>query len=400
MLKNKSFWLGLAVGLLVMASGALGAGAVKKELLWRGQELPDTKIREVLTLLEKHSINDYDRDTLIENMYRGLLDGVGDPYTYYFDEEALESFTVQTEGIYAGVGMVVTGDTEDRVTTIVAVYPKTPAERAGLQPGDKIIGVNGVDVTTHQLEEVTALTKGRPGTKVTLKIYRPLDEFTFEKEILRESISIPTVSHKVLDGDVGYLRIEQFERVTLGQFNEAYTQLTEQPIKGLVIDVRNNPGGLLETVTQIADVLLPQGTITYTENKNGEKKYYNSEANHTDLPIVLLVTEGSASASEVLCGAVRDMGRGVLVGTKTFGKGIVQNLYGLSDGSAIKVTVAKYYTPNGICIQGEGLLPDYVVEVDREAAMRAGSLALEDDAQLLKAIEVAREKAAHYAARP
>jgi carboxyl-terminal processing protease len=192
----------------------------------------------------------------------------------------------------------------------------------------------------------------------------------------------------MLDGVIGYIRIEGFERVTLGQFIDAFEDLQSQQMRGLIIDVRNNPGGLLDVVTQISNILLPQGVITYTEDKNGQRKFYNSDERHANLPLVVLVNENSASASEVLSGAVRDLAGGALVGTRTFGKGIVQNLYPLPDGSAVKITVAKYYTPGGVCIQGEGLIPDYVVEIAPELSLRAGSLELEEDEQLQKAIEV------------
>lgn len=388
----KMFIAGLLAGLLITTGVAFGYNIWQSHWRWNGQKDPDAKITEIYGLLDEYSINEYESDELLENMYRGLLDGVGDPYTYYFDKESLGAFTEQTEGIYAGVGMVVWTDTEDQIVTVMQVYPQTPAERAGLMIGDKIIAVNGLDVTTNRLEEVTAMTKGRPGTQVKLTLYRPVEDDTFEVNIMRENIMIPTVSHKMLDGGIGYIRIEGFERVTLSQFTESYQDLTAQRMRGLIIDLRNNPGGLLETVTQIANILLPRGVIVYTEDKKGNQKYYYSDDNYNEMPLVLLVNEGSASASEVLCGAVKDRGVGTLVGAKTFGKGIVQNLYNLSDGSAIKITVAKYYTPNGICIQGEGILPDYVVEVDRETSMRAGQLPLEDDKQLMKAIEVMREK--------
>ncbi|MDR1664548.1 MAG: S41 family peptidase [Clostridiales bacterium] len=389
---KKAFFIGLSAGLLAMAVFFFCFGLVSRRVTWSDEKAPDDKVREVLTLLDKYSINEYEREELMDSMYRGLLDGVGDPYTHYFDEEAFVAFTEQTEGVYAGLGMVVTGDAADGIVTIVSVYPSAPAGRAGLQPGDKIMAVDGTDVTSYKLEEVTSKTKGRPGTKVTLTIYRPADDYPFDVPVMREMISIPTVSHKMFDGNIGYIRIEQFERVTLNQFTEAYQDLTAREMKALIIDVRNNPGGLLDTVTQIADVLLPNGVVTYTEDKNGAKKYYRSEESHAEVPIAVLTNGGSASASEVLCGAVRDMGMGVLVGTKTFGKGIVQNLYMLSDGSAIKVTVAKYYTPNGVCIQGEGLIPDYVVEVDKETALRSGALSPDEDMQLQKAMEVLRQK--------
>jgi carboxyl-terminal processing protease len=388
MQNKKYFIIGLTVGLLLMTGIAAGFTALQNRFRWNGQVSPDKKISLIYDMLDEYSINAFDREDLMESMYRGLLYGVGDPYTYYFDKEALELFTIQTEGMYVGIGVVVTIDPEDRIVTVVSVFPGTPAEQAGVQPGDKIMQVNGQDMTGKPLEEVTGAVKGPAGTKAAITLYRPLERETLELIVTRASISIPTVSHQMLDGVIGYIRIEGFERVTLNQFIEAFEDLQSQQMRGLIIDVRNNPGGLLDVVAQISNILLPKGVITYTEDKNGQRRFYNSDEKHANLPLVMLVNENSASASEVLSGAVRDLSGGVLVGTKTFGKGIVQNLYPLPDGSAIKVTVAKYYTPNGVCIQGEGLVPDYIVEVAAELSLRAGSLELEEDEQLKKAIDV------------
>jgi carboxyl-terminal processing protease len=383
----KTFVLGLLSGLLITGCAFAGYTYVSDRLEWGVSLTPDDKVNAIYDMLEAHSINAYDKDKLLEDMYRGMLAGVGDPYTYYFDKKAYGNFTEQTEGAYVGVGIVVQIDPADMTVTLVTVYPGTPAEKAGMLVGDKIIKVNGGDVIGKAMEEVTALIKGHAGTTVNITVRRKTEDATEDvtMDVYRESISIPTVSHRMLEGVIGYIRIDQFDRVTLSQFTAALEELRGQQMRGLIIDVRNNPGGLLNTVTDIADILLPEGVITYTEDKGGEKKYYNSDESALDLPMVLLVNGNSASASEVLCGAVRDMGRGVLVGEKTFGKGIVQNLYELSDGSAIKVTVAKYYTPNGICIQGEGITPDYPVEMDGQWSAQLDEA---EDAQLQKAIDV------------
>jgi len=287
----RHFFIGLFSGLLVMAAAVSIYAGIANASRWGGKKEPNVKIREIYGILEAHSINDYDPDELLENMYRGLLDGVGDLYTYYFDEKAYASFTEQTEGVYAGVGMVVTTDANDRIVTVLVVYPKTPGERAGLLPGDKIVAVNGLDVTNSRLEEVTAMTKGKPGTKVNLTILRQSEDRTFDVDIVRENINILTVSHKMLDGAIGYIRIDGFERVTSGQFIEAYGALQQEQMQGLIIDLRDNPGGLLETVTQIADMLLPEGVIVYTEDKQGQKKHYYSDSNRSDLPLVIVVNE-------------------------------------------------------------------------------------------------------------
>jgi len=282
-------------------------------------------------------------------------------------------------------------DLEDNRVTVVTVFAGSPAEGAGLLPGDKILEVDGTSMDDKRMEEVTALVKGTPGTQVRLGILRGTD--TFNITITRQQINVPTVNHQMLANGIGYLRIESFERVTYNQFVEAYLDLRNQGVQGLIIDVRNNPGGLLETVVDIGNLLLPSGSILYAENKQGERIAYRSDDNRRiDLPLVMLVNGGSASASEVLTGAVRDHEVGTIVGQQTFGKGVVQSLYMLSDGSAVKVTIARYYTPSGISIHGEGIIPDYIVEVDRETAIMAARLTLEEDIQLQKAIDVLGDK--------
>ncbi|MCL2421863.1 MAG: S41 family peptidase [Defluviitaleaceae bacterium] len=389
--KRKPFVLGILVGMAIMIGVYFGISPIRSHMLWGGHLPPEAKILEIYSILNNHSIVPFERDVLLDNMYRGLLEGVGDPYTYYFNREALAVFTERTEGIYAGVGMIVTMDLDDNRVTVVTVFAGSPAEESGLLPGDKIIEVDGVDMSDKRMEEVIALVKGTPGTQVRLGILRGSD--TFNINITRQLINVPTVNHQMLAGGIGYIRIESFERVTYNQFVEAYLDLRNQGVQGLIIDVRNNPGGLLETVVDIGNLLLPSGSVLYSENKQGERTVYRSDDNRRiDLPLVMLVNGGSASASEVLTGAVRDHQVGTVVGQQTFGKGVVQSLYLLSDGSAVKVTVATYYTPNGISIHDEGIVPDYIIEVDRDTAMMAARLTLEEDVQLQKAIEVMGKK--------
>jgi carboxyl-terminal processing protease len=236
------------------------------------------------------------------------------------------------------------------------------------------------------------MTKGAPGTIVTITVYRPSDKASFDISIVREKIDIPTVSSKMVGDGFGYIRITAFDRVTYDQFKSAYDDMGEKGAKGLIIDLRNNPGGLLDTVAKITDILVPKGILVYTEDKNGNKEYTYSDENAVKVPLAILVNANSASASEVLSGAVKDLKAGVLVGEKTFGKGIVQNLYPLSDGSAVKVTVAKYYTPSGVCIQGDGIEPDYPVALPNGPAAGLSGLEESEDTQLQKAIQVLEEK--------
>ncbi len=384
---KRSFLLGLLTGLMVMGTVVLAFTYINGRMRWGQNIAPDNKVSAIYDMLDMYSINEYDRAKILEDMYRGMLKGVGDPYTYYFDKNAYEAFTIDTEGTYLGIGIGLMVNPEDGTATVITVYPGTPAEEAGMRPGDVITRVNETNVTGKQIEEITALIKGREGTAVRVAVARPQVAEPIDMELSRRNISIPTVSHKMLEGVIGYIRIDQFDRVTVKQFKEALDDLTAKQMRGLIIDLRDNPGGLMTTVTDIADMLLPEGVITYTEDKNGAKKYYESDEVQFNMPMVLLVNGNSASASEVLCGAVKDMDKGVIVGETTFGKGIVQNLYPLEDGSAVKITVAKYYTPDGICIQGAGIKPDHEVKMEGEEVW-FGLLDEADDEQLQKAIEV------------
>ncbi|MCL2352385.1 MAG: S41 family peptidase [Firmicutes bacterium] len=391
---RKAFFTGAACMLLLTLAIYSGYGVFR--IVWsRYTSAPmdvNAKLSEIYSVLDRHSINDFNKDELREDMYRGLVAGIGDPYSAYFDKTSLESFMQQTEGSYAGIGAVVSVDPDDGKVTIVLPYEGSPSAEAGLIPGDKILKVDGIDVSASSLSDVTSLTKGAPGSKVTLTISRASAGRTFDVTLTRAKIDIPTVSYKMLDNRIGYIRLTAFDRVTTAQYQNALSDLKKQNMKGLVIDLRNNPGGLLDVVCQITDTLVPKGVITYTEDKSGNKDYKYSSGNAIDMPLAVLVNGNSASASEVLSGAVKDYGVGALVGTKTFGKGIVQNLYTLSDGSAVKVTIAKYYTPNGVCIQGEGIIPDYVVDMDADLSLRIPSLTPEEDVQLQKAVEVVNGK--------
>ncbi len=353
---------------------------------------PDRKLEEIMSVLDKNYVDDYDKTQLVESMYAGFVYGVGDPYTNYMDKDTLKNFYEQTNGKYAGIGIRISVDNDDNRIKIVTVFGDSPSERAGLQAEDKIVKVNGLNVYGETYEDAVTMLKGRPGTKVNLTILRELENKTFDVDVMREDINVPTISHKMLEGDIGYINIMGFERVTYDQFMIAYNDLQQKNMKGLIIDVRNNPGGLLDIVCKIADELVPKGFIVYTEDKSGHKEYIYSNDKRINIPLVMVVNKNSASASEVLSGAVQDMKIGELVGTQTYGKGLVQNLFELSDGSAIKVTVAKYYTPNGVCINGEGLTPDYLVELDKEKTIKIPNLEVEEDDQLKKAIEVIKEK--------
>ena len=281
------------------------------------------------------------------------------------------------------------------MVTVGVAYRGAPADLAGIMAGDKIVGVNGVDVTSRPLEDVIGLIRGPEGEAVNLSIFRPFDNTRFEAELIRQVVEIPTVFHEMINEGghlIGYIRIEGFDRVTLSQFTEALSELYAKGMNGLVLDVRNNPGGSLDTVHQITNMLIPEGIVLYTEDASGRRRNYHSDEIYLGLPLVVLVNGRSASASEVLSGAVRDTGVGTIVGTTTFGKGIVQNLFPLADDTAIKLTIAKYFTPNGESIHGVGVVPEIEIEMDEALSRLIGRLEWEDDIQFQAALAVLLEK--------
>ena len=346
------------------------------------------KIEELQQLIDANYVETYDEAELYEMMYQGFVYGVGDPYTSYMDKDTFTRYMEETEGTYTGIGVVVNADVDTNRILIVSPYEGYPGAKAGLLPGDAVIKVNDYDVFGDTLDEAVSMMRGEPGTSVVVTIYRDSDRSTFERTIVREMINMPTVSHRMLDNNIGYLRITTFDRVTTQQFKDAYADLQAQNMSGLILDLRNNPGGLVSVVCDITDMLVPRGTIVSTVDKYGRSETVKSNANCIEVPLLVLVNGNSASASEILSGAVKDLNVGELVGTRTFGKGLVQNLFPLADGSAVKITIAKYFTPSGVCIQGEGIPVHYEIDMSDELSVQISTLTLEEDVQLARAIEI------------
>lgn len=388
MKKNKTkflpgFLTGAFVMLIVAICVGFGINAVKTETGSKTTISSEVSgkldfLKEVIDLkyLEKT-----DEKTLEENIYKGLLQGLNDPYSVYYTKDEYDALREETSGSYCGIGALVSQNADTGVITAINVFKGSPAEKAGMKNGDIIFKVEDKEVTGEDLNNVVAKMKGEKDTKVKINVYRTSEKEYIDLEITRDKVDVPTVEHKMLDKSkgIGYIQITQFEEVTYDQFKEALDDLKKRGMKSVIFDLRNNPGGLYDTVCEMLNDLLPEGTLVYTKDKDGNKQEKKSDANFLDMPMVVLQNENSASASEIFAGAIQDFGAGKIVGTQSFGKGIVQSIIPLSDGSAVKLTVEKYYTPKGVNIHGKGITPDVKVEISKDG---------KKDNQLQKAIEV------------
>lgn len=353
-----------------------------------------SKINELTAYIDLYYYEDedVDTDTLRDSLYAGLIDGIGDKYSVYYNAQEYEDLQISTTGEYYGIGAGLSQDVDTMVVTISKVYAGTPAEEAGLLAEDIISSVDGVDATSMEVSDLVQLIRGEEGTTVHLEIIRPStgEELSFDVE--RANVQLPSVTYEMLDDTIGYIYLEQFETGTAEQFEEAVTDLTEQGMQALVLDVRYNPGGMITSVVSILDDILPEGTVVYTEDKSGNRQDYTSDgATYMDIPIAVLINGDSASASEILAGAIKDYEYGTLIGTTTFGKGIVQTIFPLEDGDALKLTTAKYFTPDGNYIHGVGIEPDIELEYEYTGDTEADYDKAYDN-QIQKAIEVLQEQ--------
>lgn len=323
------------------------------------------KLNAIDSVLESFYFGDVDDETAKDKIYKAYLSSYGDKYTMYYTADEYKALKESTNGKFYGIGAVCQLSGEGGVL-LVDVYDNGAGYQAGLRSGDRVVNVDGRDITDMELSSAVALIKGDKGTSVTLEVIRGTERLTFSA--VRDAVEAKTVSYTLLDNNIGYLSISQFEEVTTKQFKAAVEDLQSQGMKGLVIDIRNNPGGLLDTVVGMLKYMLPDGLIVYTEDKQGNRKEYKGQDNDEfNLPLAVIVNGNSASASEIFAGAIQDYGKGTIIGTQTYGKGIVQTVKPLTDGSAIKFTIAKYFTPKGQDIHGKGVTPDMVVEYDTDA---------------------------------
>ena len=346
------------------------------------------KLDVLQSVIEKHYLNDYEKQDLENGLYKGLMSSLGDPYTSYYTKDEYAELISDAEGTFEGIGAYLSQNAETMIVTVVRPIPDSPAEKAGIKAGDILVEVDGEDVVGDDLSITVAKIRGEAGTQVKIGVKREGRDGVIRFDITRAAVQSVSVDSKMLQDSIGYIQISEFNDVTAEQFSKALNELKREEMTGLILDLRDNPGGNVDTCVDIADELLPEGLVVYTEDKNGKRSEYKSDAdNYYDGPMVMLVNGNSASASEILVGALKDYEMGPVIGTTTYGKGIVQEVLPLGDGSGLKITVAKYYTPNGVNIHGVGIEPDEELELDVEKYLKEGY-----DNQLERAIEVIESK--------
>ena len=390
-MQKKDFWKGFGAAFVLLAVIYFGGQFLAQMNIALPFGMSNTaKIRQIEEMLDTYYVEDYDKELAEELMYTGLVAGVGDPYTYYLSADSLAEQMEKNSGHFVGIGVeIYAGD--DGYIVVSSVTPGGPAEAAGILAEDKITEVDGESITGKTAADVSALVKGEEGTDVTLTIFRESTGEVLEKTVTRQDIQVQTVSWRMMDDNIGYISITNFRENTYSQFKEALDTLEAEGMEKLVLDLRNNTGGLVKSAHEIGEELLPEGIMVYTMDKEGNREDTLCDDVYNDVPLVVLVNGNSASAAEILAGAIQDTGRGQLIGTTTFGKGLVQRLFTLPDGSGLNVTIQKYYTPNGTSIHGVGITPDYEVELPEEYAQQT-NIPAEADTQLQKAVEVLSEK--------
>lgn len=407
MIKNKKLLVGIISLVLVTAIITFAISAVifyginyfnpKYQIAFDKSKVNITnvnKFNQVRSILEKSYYENVDENTLVEGAIAGMADSLKDPYTVYFTKEQMAMFTEEVAGSYVGIGVSISPVDKDGIVSIIEPFEGSPAKKAGVMQGDKIVKVDDKDIIGLRDENlVVKMIRGKEGTPVKLTVYRPSEGKYIDFDIVRKSIKIENIKSEVLPGNIGYIRLVKFDAEIANYFEQHLNKLLEKGITGLIIDVRDNPGGRYDQVVAIADRLLPKGTIVYTEDKNKKRRTEYSDDKELNLPLVVLVNGNSASASEILAGAVKDYNKGTLVGMKTFGKGLVQIDYPLGDGSGLKVTIARYFTPSGVCIQGIGILPNVEVQLpDKLKNMAVSQIPRNEDVQLQKAVEIIKEQ--------
>ena len=388
-MKHKEYAAGVLTGVLVVA---LAVGGVKfvQQRQYNGV-LSDSshvqKIEYLEKMIDQEYLGEVDNAEMAEGIYAGLVYGLGDVYSRYYTADEYAQETASTDGAYAGIGVSIQKNKNGGVQ-IAECYEGGPGAEAGLQTGDVITAINDTDVTDMELSDVVSLIRENKDKTIVLTVFRENEEKSREISVDVTDVELPSVFGEMLDKKTGYIQITQFTGVTLQQYKDMFAELKDKGMERLVIDLRDNPGGLLTSVCDILREILPEGLIVYTEDKYGNREEETCDGKHQlDMPLAVLVNENSASASEIFAGAVQDHEVGTIVGTTTYGKGVVQELRQLSDGSAVKLTVSNYYTPNGNSINKVGIKPDVEVKLASEL-LNKDEITHEEDNQLQKALDV------------
>lgn len=374
--RGSAFLAGVAAALLCMIVFRVGWIAADRGLFGKKDSAQDAgstaevltdhdtlyKLYEIQDLIEENYLDEVDGDMLSSYLFKGVAAGLDDPYANYYSKEELQSVLDQSRGEYFGIGATLMQTRDTGESVIVEVYKGSPAEKAGMQAGDVLVSVDGESVAGRSLDDTVAQIKSKKGA-FPVEVYREETDETLELTLECGEVALDYVEAQMLDDGIGYICVSEFTSLAAEQFSDALTQLDEQGMEKLIVDLRGNPGGLLDSVLSMLDDILPKELVVYTEDKNGkQEKYYTDDSRLVSCEVAVMVDEYSASASEIFAGAVQDLGLGPVTGTQTYGKGVVQNTYFLSDGSAVKFTTEKYFTPKGQDINGNGITPDVVIE--------------------------------------
>ena len=379
---KKQLIIGILIGALVMgiAMMIVVIGVVRKynkSYISEGSfvEVSDTvldeetvkKLEQVQSLIDGKSIYDIDREKLREGMVEGLLAGTGDRYATYYTPEEIQQQMDSYSGKFFGIGVVM-GPDENKNIYVHQVYTDSPAERAGMREGDIITKVDGTDVTDMDLDGIVSMVRGEKGTKVVITVYRETDNKEYDLTAIRDEIKEEVIEYKMLEDNIGYIHIEEWYDTTGEQFSDAQKTLEEEGMKSLIVDLRSNTGGLVSAAVDVLECFLPESDVLYVEDNTGKRSAYKAyDEDEINIPVVILTNGYTASASEIFTGALKDYGKAISIGTKTYGKGVVQSFYYLFDNSALKLTTEQYFTPNGTALDGNGIDPDIEVELDADA---------------------------------
>lgn len=351
----------------------------------------NNKMAVIQELVNAYYYFDIDEQKVADGLYTGLMYGLDDPYSVYYNEENYTSMMETTTGRYCGIGVMVSQNIKTGIITVVRPFKNGPGYEAGMLEGDIIYAIDGEEVSGKDINLVVADIKGEEGTPVTVTVYREVTNEYLDMELTRRMVESETVTYNMLTDNIGYIELTEFDDVTYNQFMEAVSALKSQGMEKLVMDLRGNPGGNLDSVTSILDEILPEGLLISIVERDGKgEKYYSDDEKQLNMPLAVLVNGNSASASEVFAGAVQDYEWGTIVGTQSYGKGIVQSVIPLGDGTGVKMTIAKYLTPNGRDIHTIGITPDVVVELDEK--LLGTKYTQDEDNQLQEAVRVLEEQ--------